>query len=171
MNIPAPHAPKIIRRTPHFLVASGLLFGCAPKSPGTVGSLGGLLAWYLLATAGMCLEPHCDVTLIALVTAIGVWAIGRCLSESAANGAPVEDPQFVVIDEWAGLLIPLALTTPDEPALLLAAFVLFRLFDILKPWPVSAAERLPGAWGVMADDLVAGGLAAAVLYGGLRFFA
>jgi phosphatidylglycerophosphatase A len=119
----------------------------------------------------MCLEPHCDVTLIALVTAIGVWAIGRCLSESAANGAPVEDPQFVVIDEWAGLLIPLALTTPDEPALLLAAFVLFRLFDILKPWPVSAAERLPGAWGVMADDLVAGGLAAAVLYGGLRFFA
>ncbi|MFM1849146.1 MAG: hypothetical protein RL417_2620 [Pseudomonadota bacterium] len=124
-----------------------------------------LVAWLLGAALGMCLTPECDAALILGAAALGLWATQRCLDDLPAAETRKADPQFIVIDEWAGLLIPLALAAPETPLSWVGAFALFRLFDIAKPWPVSAAERLPGAWGVMADDLVAGGLAAAVLYG------
>lgn len=167
MTSPVP----ISHRSPHFIVASGLLSGCFSRAPGTVGSAACLLAWLLLNAAGICREPLCDIALVLGVTLIGVGATERCLRDLAEAGQPSTDPQFIVIDEWAGLLIPLSLATLDAPLTWLAAFVLFRLFDIWKPGPVEAAERLRGAWGVMADDIVAGILAAAVLYGGMFLLA
>lgn len=154
------------RRSLHFIAASGLLSGCFSRAPGTLGSLACLLGWLLLELAGRCREPACDLSLALGVFLVGVWATGRCLRDLTLSGQGATDPQFVVIDEWAGLLIPLSLATIEAPLTWLAAFALFRLFDIWKPGPVRAAERLPGPWGVMADDVVAGFLAAAVLYGG-----
>lgn len=166
MSITSAPGAHINRRSVHFALASGGYSGCSPVSPGTVGSLGCLVLWYLLAAAGMCLSPGCDSAIWVTVLALAVWSTARCLAELSPSGAPSTDPQFVVIDEWVGLLIPLALTSPAEPGQVAAAFVLFRFFDIVKPPPVSTAERLPGAWGVIADDVVAGIGAAAVLYGG-----
>jgi phosphatidylglycerophosphatase A len=85
-----------------------------------------------------------------------------------------KDPSFIVIDEWAGLwfaLTPLLFTATIQPqpwalwiARLVAPFMLFRLFDIWKPGPVDHAQRLPGGWGVVLDDVVAGLLAALLVW-------
>ncbi len=182
-NIIAPHYPRFDsvdgmntrppaqRASIHFILASGLFSGCFSKAPGTIGSLACLIVWLLGAHLGFGHSPPEAIAAVIAVAALGLWSTKRCLAELAQNGEGATDPQFIVIDEWAGLLIPLALATPTEPLEWFGALALFRAFDILKPWPVSAAEGLPGAWGVMADDLVAGGLAAAVLYGGIRLFA
>ncbi|PIW31259.1 MAG: phosphatidylglycerophosphatase A, partial [Rhodospirillales bacterium CG15_BIG_FIL_POST_REV_8_21_14_020_66_15] len=79
--------------------------------------------------------------------------------------AEAKDPSFVVIDEVAGQWLALLPAGPD-PVLFAAGFLAFRLFDIWKPWPASWADRrVGGAWGVMLDDLIAGGYAAALVYG------
>ena len=88
-----------------------------------------------------------------MVFALSALAVPRVLR---ATG--LKDPQFVVIDEVAGMLCALCSWRPDFVRILLA-FVFFRLLDIFKPWPIHRLEHLPGAWGVMADDLVAGLLA------------
>ena len=135
-----------------------------------MGSLACLCFWLILNAAGICREPICDISLVVAVALVGSWATERCLADLTKASGTATDPQFVVIDEWAGLLIPLSFSSLESPATWLAAFALFRLFDIWKPGPVRAAERLPGASGVMADDVVAGILAAAVLYGGIYLF-
>jgi phosphatidylglycerophosphatase A len=88
------------------------------------------------------------------VAAIGVWAAG-VVAERTGLG----DPQIVVIDEVAGVLIALA-AAPESWRGVAAAVVVFRVLDQLKPWPVSAAERLPGGLGIVADDVCAGLLGA-----------
>tara|TARA_R110000772_G_scaffold231592_2_gene342536 strand:+ start:11314 stop:11763 length:450 start_codon:yes stop_codon:yes gene_type:complete len=134
-------------------------FGCglAPKAPGTVGSLGALpVAWIILSYWGW---PWLAVAAVA-ATVIGIVATAAVLRRSA-----VKDPSFVVIDEVAGQWIAL-LPAGLDPILFAVGFVAFRLFDIWKPWPVSWADRkVPGAVGVMLDDLIAGGFAAALVYG------
>ena len=99
--------------------------------------------------------------IVLAVALIGCWGIARVLSQYPQVG---EDPGFIVIDEWAGMLTALFLIVAPSLISVLLAFALFRLFDILKPGPVRWAESLPGAWGIMADDLVAGVLAALVYY-------
>lgn len=139
-------------------------FGCgyAPKGPGTAGSLGGIAAALLLArVAG--LAPWHFAVVAAVATPVGIWAAGR-----TARIKVSKDPQIVVIDEVLGQWIALAAAAPGNALHLLAAFVLFRLFDIFKPWPVRRLEALPGGAGIIADDLMAGVYAAAVL-GVLRF--
>jgi phosphatidylglycerophosphatase A len=133
------------------LVASMFGIGHSPLAPGTVASLvalplgGALLAWHPLVLA---------VAILA-ITLLGLWS----LHAGAIDG----DPAWVVIDEVAGQWVALiTLAAPTLPGLL-AAFALFRLFDIAKPGPVRLAERVRGAGGIMADDLVAGALAALVL--------
>ncbi len=117
--------------------------------PGTWGSALVLpLAW---------LGPGACLALAAVLAAAGFWA--------ARQLGPGEDPGWFVVDEGAGMLLALAaLPTPDALGLALA-FALFRLFDILKPWPVSWADRQEGPAGVMLDDLLAGAIAAALLLG------
>jgi phosphatidylglycerophosphatase A len=97
-------------------------------------------------------------TAIAAVVAV---AIGIPAATIVAREAGREDPQFVVVDEVAGQWIALIGARPDW-AHALVALALFRLFDIWKPWPVRALERLPGGWGIMLDDVAAGVLALGV---------
>ena len=122
-------------------------------APGTWGSVAALLMGIGLASAGSwILEIG-----VVIVCIIGVVASQRY---ELATGR--KDASEVVIDEVAGQWIAL-LVVPLQWQWVLAAFALFRLFDIMKPGPVRMAEALPGGWGVMADDIVAGVLAAACL--------
>ncbi len=134
--------------------------GFVPVAPGTVGSLAGLLlVWLLRANGWAWVEP----VLLALVLAVGVWA-----SRATETAYQRTDPGVIVIDEVAGMLVTL-LAVPVGVGGALLAFGLFRAFDILKPFPARHAERLPGGWGVMADDVVAGIYAQLILRVALAF--
>jgi phosphatidylglycerophosphatase A len=132
-------------------------FGCgyAPKGPGTAGSLGALLvAWPLRHESSWMFAA---LALIFLAPAI--WSAG-----STASQVGINDPQIVVIDEVIGQWISLAGAAMYSPASWIAAFALFRLFDIWKPWPIRQLEKLPSGTGIVMDDVLAGIFAALVLY-------
>jgi phosphatidylglycerophosphatase A len=134
------------------LVASGLGAGFAPIAPGSVGSAVAIaLGAGLLAAPGWLLP--CAVAVASLG---GLWALRVARVEG--------DPGWVTIDEVAGQWI--ALLGLARPTLLglVAAFLLFRLLDVVKPGPVGWADRQGGVAGIMADDLIAGTLAAGVLW-------
>lgn len=130
------------------------VFGCGrfPWAPGTAASLLALpLGWGLME-----LPPLVLVLAIVLASLGGLWAI---------HAARVEgDPGWVVIDEVAGQWVALLGLARPSLAGLAAAFLVFRLLDIAKPGPVGWADRQPGAAGIMADDLIAGALAAGILW-------
>ncbi len=127
------------------LIATGFHLGRIPRAPGTLGSLAALLMF--LPFRSLPLTVH--LVVVTLLVALGVFAAGRA---EAALGA--KDPPVVIIDEIVGCWAALVAIPPSFPPLL-AAFALFRLFDISKPFPADRAERLPGGWGIMLDDLVA----------------
>ncbi len=142
------------------LLAAGLGTGWAPRAPGTVGSLLGL-------GVGAGLLLHSRLLLLAgtlLATAAGLWAIRRATAQAwrGARG-PHDDPGWIVIDEVAGQMLTLLAAPRVSPVWLLAAFALFRLFDIAKPGPIGWADRQGGVVGIMADDVLAGVSAAIVL--------
>lgn len=91
------------------------------------------------------------------VIALGVWAAGE-----AERALAAKDPGAIVVDEVAGMTLSV-LALPLTPAVLVAGFVLFRVFDVLKPFPANVAQRLPGGVGVMIDDVIAGVYALALL--------
>jgi phosphatidylglycerophosphatase A len=127
--------------------------GLSPVLPGTVASAAATLL-FVFALRGLD-----GVLYAALVVAL--FFVGVAVSKAAADACGRPDPGHVVIDEVCGQLIALAYLPPGwVPAGL--AFALFRVFDIIKPWPIRRLERLPGGWGIMADD-VGAGLAAAIL--------
>jgi phosphatidylglycerophosphatase A len=141
-------------------IATAFGVGRFPVAPGTFGSLPGLLvAWALWKAGG----TWAVVVGAAVVAAVGSWAAGR-----AARLWGAEDPGAVVVDEVAGQMVALFFL-PPSPAVLAAAFLLFRAMDILKPWPASKLERLPGGSGIMADDLAAGAIANLVLQLAIAF--
>jgi phosphatidylglycerophosphatase A len=122
--------------------------GLFPRAPGTAGSLASLLLWAPLVLAETSVALR--LLVVTVVFGVGVVASRKVV---AVRG---EDPQVVVIDEVAGMGVTLLLAPPSPWALALA-FVLFRVFDIQKPWPVSwADQKIGGGAGVMADDVVAG---------------
>ena len=107
---------------------------------------------------------HHNTQTLTLLTAVGVvvaTAVGIPAATRAAREAGREDPGFVVIDEVAGQWVALMFMPPLWPNALLAV-ILFRFFDILKPWPIRRFEALPEGTGIMADDLVAGAFALAL---------
>ncbi|PWS36845.1 phosphatidylglycerophosphatase A [Falsiroseomonas bella] len=122
--------------------------GLLRPAPGTWGSA------VVLPLA--LLGPLPCLALSLLLTLAGFWAASRVLTED-------EDPGWFVVDEGAGMLLALAALPVPTLAGVALAFVLFRLLDIAKPWPVSWADAQPGATGVMLDDLLAGAIAAAAL--------
>lgn len=136
------------------LMATGFGVGRLPRAPGTFGSLLGLpLAWGLLK-----LPPLWQYVAVPVLFAIGVPICGR-----AARLLHSKDPGGVVFDEIAA--IPLMfLFVPFRMKFMIVGFLLFRLFDIWKPWPCRAVERLPGGLGIMADDFVASVYATATLW-------
>ncbi|HRQ66022.1 MAG TPA: phosphatidylglycerophosphatase A [Xanthomonadaceae bacterium] len=144
----------LLLRHPWGWLATGFGSGLAPWAPGTFGSLAALLPWLLLREL-----PLTAVFAVVIV----VFVLGVLASEWAMQKLGGDDPGCVVIDEWVGLWIALFVAPPGW-WWLLAGFVLFRLFDIAKPWPVGWLERrLEGGLGVMADDVAAGFMAALVL--------
>jgi phosphatidylglycerophosphatase A len=138
--------------------------GYVPKAPGTAGALAGVgLAW-LLHQYAFFVNFHFPVLALALL-APSVWAAGVVIGETREK-----DPQTIVMDEVLGQLVVFLGAARFTPLTFVVAFAAFRLFDIWKPFPVNLFERLPGAWGVMMDDLMAG-LYGAFLLWVLREFA
>ena len=136
-------------------------FGCgyAPVAPGTAGSLGALAVAFALSKWGLW-HPLMFPALALALFPVAVWA-----STVAARESKKKDPGLVVVDEVLGQWIALAgVTAALTPFSWIAAFLLFRLFDIWKPWPVRRLEALPEGLGIVADDIGAGIYAALVLF-------
>ena len=151
----SPSLAKIILRSPAGWIASVCGVGLMPRAPGTFGSLAALVPWWLWLR-----HQPLSVYLVVLFAgfALGVWASGWVIEK-----IKIEDPSVVVWDEVIGQWIALMFAPPGLLWLLLG-FVLFRIFDIAKPWPVSWADRkLHGGFGAMFDDVLAGLYALAVL--------
>ena len=139
-------------------IATGAYSGYLPKAPGTWGSLVGVLLWVGLGQ--FSLKVYLAVVLALLL-------IGTAAAGAAEKIVDRGDPGLVVIDEIVGQLIALA-SMPIHPLAALAGFILFRFFDILKPFPVGwLDQRLHGGLGIMLDDVAAGCLALLVMHLGL----
>ena len=141
-------------------IVLGTWFGCGffPWAPGTVGSLAAVLLAYLMHSYWNAGRVAFLLLTLCLVGP-AVWA-----STVTARAVGRKDPGLVVVDEVLGQWITLCGATALVPASFASAFVLFRLFDIWKPWPVRNLERLPEGFGIVADDLGAGLYAALILY-------
>jgi phosphatidylglycerophosphatase A len=149
--------------TPATLLATWFGCGHSPKAPGTAGSLAALfIAIALHHYLGFA--PLHFLLLAAILFLPAVWAAGV-----TALATGLKDPQFVVVDEVIGQWIALAGAASLNWKSFLAAFALFRLFDIWKPPPVRQLESLPGGWGINLDDVMAGVYAALVLWAAARF--
>jgi phosphatidylglycerophosphatase A len=135
------------------LLSTFFYFGEMPFAPGTWGSLGGMLLYLALGFETTIVH----VCVFAAVTIVGFLVAGRA---EAVFGT--KDPKPVVIDEVAGVFLVFLGLKPTWPVIALG-FVLYRLFDILKPPPARQLERLPGSTGIMLDDLLCGCYAQAVL--------
>lgn len=133
-------------------ISSGGYVGYSQVSPGTLGSIVAVFGWFALQYLFDLQLPGRVLGVIALI-ALSLITTHTVLKFSSSAD---QDPQHVVIDEWAGMWLTLLLTPSSDPFAILLAFVLFRFFDIIKPWPVSVGEKAPGAIGVLLDDLIAG---------------
>jgi len=138
--------------TPARLIASGLGVGFAPAAPGTAGS-----ALAVLLGAGLMAWSPAALPVATVLAALGGWW-------AIARAGVAGDPGWVVIDEVAGQWLALLGLGRVSLGGFAAAFVLFRLLDIAKPGPVGWADRREGPAGIMADDLIAGAIVAAMLW-------
>ncbi|MFQ5636980.1 MAG: phosphatidylglycerophosphatase A [bacterium] len=136
------------------VIATGIFVGYSPFAPGTFGSaLGLFIYWFIPGSNSVAfLLP------VIFLFVVGIWAASRVEQETGRH-----DNQIIVIDEMVGMLVTL-LCIKKILIWLAIGFVLFRLFDIMKPPPVKYVEKLPGGLGVMMDDVVAGIYAALVLH-------
>lgn len=138
------------------LVAQWFGCGLSPRAPGTAGSLGALPLFWLLSA----LSPSAYWLSTLLLTGAGFWS-----SQRVAVLLDEKDPSSVVVDEVAGVLIALGMVASEPPWVWALAWILFRLLDIKKPWLIDRVQYLrPAAVGIMADDLLAGGVAGALAW-------
>lgn len=142
---------SLTRRLGVFIATCGYL-GYVPVAPGTFGSAAGLAVFLAVRSTG---SVTVELVTIAVLFAVGVWS--GTVAEHHFGGV---DPGPIVMDEVVGMLITLALL-PVNPTGAIAGFLVFRILDVIKPWPSAGFEKLPGGLGVMADD----GMAA--VYGNL----
>jgi phosphatidylglycerophosphatase A len=129
------------------MIASFFCVGYAPIAPGTFGSLAAFALYFPLI---LLHDWRIYLGCILAVCVLGIWASGRAETDSGQV-----DPSFVVIDEVAGQLITLFLL-PFSWTTVIAGFFLFRILDIIKPFPARRAEKLHAGWGIMMDDILAG---------------
>ena len=128
-------------------IATGFYSGYLPKAPGTWGSLVGLLLFFLLHTLSL---P------VYLAVVAGLFVVGSFAAGEAEKILDNRDPGLVVIDEIVGILITM-IAVPATPITMAIGFILFRIFDILKPFPVNFFDqRFHGGLGIMLDDVMAG---------------
>jgi phosphatidylglycerophosphatase A len=137
---------SMLRRVAIAIATAGGV-GYAPVAPGTFGSAVGLAVYAALRLVRV---PGAEIAAIVLVFAVGVWAAAR-----AERHFGCTDPGQVVVDEVAGMLVTLV-WIPVGVSGALAGFVLFRIFDVIKPYPARQLEGLHGGLGIMADDVAAG---------------
>ncbi len=135
-----------VSRAVILFIAQGAYAGKSPVAPGTAGTLVGLLLYLGLRNSG----PSFYASLTILLCIVGTWAAGK--AEIILNK---KDSPSIVIDEIAGYLIALFMA-PSGWGFVAAAFVLFRVFDIAKPWPLKQLQKVNGGPGVMLDDIGAG---------------
>jgi phosphatidylglycerophosphatase A len=145
------HAPTFLSRLGVFVATCGYL-GYVPIAPGTFGSAAGLAVFVAVRSTG---SVTVELATIAVLFAIGIWS--GTVAEHHFGGV---DPGPIVLDEVVGMLITLALL-PVNLTGAIVGFLVFRVLDVVKPWPSGGFEKLPGGLGVMADD----GMAA--VYGNL----
>ena len=142
-------------RSPVLLLAFGFGSGLSKKAPGTVGSLVALVIWILIAD--LALIPY--ITFLIISGLIGIYICGV-----ASEKLGVHDHGGIVWDEFVGFWIAMA-ALPITWQSVILGFLLFRLFDILKPWPISWLDKkVSGGFGIMIDDVIAGLAAAVVIY-------
>jgi phosphatidylglycerophosphatase A len=147
--------PRILLQPVHFL-AFGFGSGLSPIAPGTAGTLIAIPIVLVLQHFGFVV--HAAFAVLAM--AAGIYVCGE-----SARRLGVHDHPGIVWDEIAGFTVTM-LAAPPQWAWLVAGFVLFRFFDIVKPWPIREADhRLSGGLGIMLDDVIAGFFAAAILFG------
>jgi phosphatidylglycerophosphatase A len=140
----------LLRRIGVF-IATCAYVGYAPIAPGTFGSAAGLILLYVLRRQHVTIvQPVAEALAIALVFAVGTWAAAEAERHFGRT-----DPGHVVIDEVIGMLITLAFI-PVNVAGAIVGFFVFRLLDIVKPWPARRFERLHGGFGIVLDDVMAG---------------
>ena len=145
---------KQLLRSPTLMLAFGFGSGLSPKAPGTMGTLAAIPLWLLLAQL-----PLASYLMVVLVSAI----IGVYICGAAAKTLGVHDHGGIVWDEFVGFWIAMA-ALPVTWTSVILGFVLFRLFDILKPWPISWLDKkVSGGFGIMIDDVIAGLAAAGVI--------
>jgi phosphatidylglycerophosphatase A len=140
---------KILSR----LISTMMGIGYSPIAPGTAGSLAAMLVWWFLPASPLLVH----FIFILVLFLIGTWASSiteqdwiRCYGDDKGH-----DPQVVVIDEAVGVFIAV-FVIPKSLYYAIAAFVLFRFFDIVKPFPINRSQKLSGGWGIMIDDVIAG---------------
>ncbi|MFZ1035582.1 MAG: phosphatidylglycerophosphatase A [Smithella sp.] len=135
-------------------LATGFGAGLAPFAPGTAGTLVGVL---------ICLLFLPFPWIIRLPAVLALLALSVYVAQQAENIYQKKDDQRIVIDEIIGFQITMLHAEINIPNIC-AGFVLFRIFDILKPFPIKNLQRLPGGWGIVADDVVAGIYASLILF-------
>ncbi len=150
------------RAGPAIWIATACGTGYFPIAPGTAGSLVGVAVVVVLAQ--LHLSRTDSIAVLALATTVlcvlGIWAAGE-----AEEFFGKTDPGAVVVDEVVGQMVTFLLLPHSNWKWLLAGFLLFRAFDVVKPFPARQAERIPRGWGIMLDDVVAGAYSLCVLFG------
>lgn len=143
-------------RDPWTLLSTGLGCGLAPIAPGTVGSLLGAVVWWFVFAD---LDFH-----LRAAVALTAFLVGTLIVDKAVKRHGLDDDPAIVLDEVVGVWFAL-LFVPKSLPWVAGAFALFRLADIAKPWPISRVDaRVAGGFGVMADDLIAGLMAAVLVF-------
>ena len=138
----------------HFL-ALGFGSGLAPKAPGTFGTLAAIPVFLLLSL----LTPWPYLIVVLLLSIAGIYICGK-----TASDVGVHDHGAIVWDEFIGFFITMFMV-PLSISSILVGFILFRVFDIFKPWPISLADKkLHGGFGIMFDDVLAGLLSLAIMH-------
>jgi phosphatidylglycerophosphatase A len=137
-----PQKEEITKRLKE-LIATGFYIGYLPIAPATFSCFISVVIWYFLI----------PLKAVYVVFAVVLFIVGTTVSNDLAKEWG-KDPRRIVVDEYASLLLPLFFT-PVRILPLVATFLLFRIFDIVKPPPVRNAERMSGGWGIMMDDLLA----------------
>lgn len=142
-----------IKHPVHFL-AFGFGSGLSPKAPGTAGTVAAIPFLYLMSFITF-IEY---ISVLIIVIAFGIWLCGK-----SSNMLGVHDHPGIVWDEFAGLFVTM-IAVPISWSTVVAGFILFRVFDILKPWPINwLDQKVSGGLGIMLDDIVAGVFALGVL--------
>lgn len=155
-----PYRERVSLTNPVHFCALGFGSGLIPLMPGTFGSL----AAVPLLLASSYFSPLYFVAITVLFCVVGIHFCGK-----TADDMQVHDHGAIVWDEIAGMFVTL-LFVPVNWVTLLAGFLLFRVFDILKPWPINVIDkRVHGGWGIMLDDIIAGAMACACLHLLIKF--